>query len=43
MLDEVGQEGIRIWGNIIYLCPHTEEEVVFWTLHRVLLTHLEIK
>lgn len=43
MLDEVGQEGIRIWANLKYLCPHTEEEVVFGTLHRAAVTHLQRK
>lgn len=41
VLDEVGQEGIRIWANLIYLCPHTEEQVVSGTLHRAAVTHLQ--
>ena len=41
MLDEVRQEIIRIWANLIYICPHAEKQVVFGTLHRTAVTYLE--
>lgn len=43
VLDEVRQEAVRIWANLVYLCPHTEEEVVFGTLRRAAVTHLKRK
>lgn len=43
ILDKVRKESFRIWGCIIDLFPQSEEQVVFWTLHRVFLTHLKIK
>ena len=41
MLDEIRQEGIRIWADLVHLCPHTEEQVVFGLLHRAAVRHLK--
>jgi len=41
MLDEVGQEHIWVWANLIHLCPDTEKKVVFGTFDRAAVTHLD--
>ena len=41
MSDEVGQEGIVIWADLVDLCRHIEEQVVLGSLHRAAATHLE--